>query len=79
MSKTINRIGELILKLNLSARQFDLSIGAANTPHRNEQDRWDGSWGRVLFEFDSAVRGSGCILKQQCRYFWFAAEGGIHG
>jgi hypothetical protein len=30
MSKTINRIIELISELNLSARQFDISIGTAN-------------------------------------------------
>lgn len=30
MEKTINRISQLIKKLNISARQFDLSIGAAN-------------------------------------------------
>lgn len=30
MNKTINRINELVSSLGLSARQFDLSIGAAN-------------------------------------------------
>ena len=30
MSKTINRIIQLISALNLSARQFDISIGSAN-------------------------------------------------
>lgn len=30
MSKTINRIIQLLQELNLSARQFDMSIGTAN-------------------------------------------------
>ncbi|WP_400078893.1 hypothetical protein [Winogradskyella sp. R77965] len=30
MEKTINRIMQLVAELNLSARQFDLSIGSAN-------------------------------------------------